>query len=90
MKVSATEPFTSIIADKGHRLNKLLHAVSINPYSSRENKRFAIPKWRTNRFYILLLKEQRFINYGRILYLGFKGVLCIFSFIHLALSAESL
>lgn len=73
-----------------NRLNKLLPAVSINPYSSREYKGFAIPKWRTNRFYILLLKEQRFINYGIIFDLGFKGVLCIFSFIHLALSAESL
>ena len=42
--------FTSIITDKEHRLNMLLPAANNNPYSSRKYRRFAIPKWRTNRF----------------------------------------
>jgi len=42
--------FTSIITNKEHRLNSLLPAINHNPYSSREHRCFAIPKWRTNRF----------------------------------------
>ena len=42
--------FTLIISDKEHTLNMLLPAANNNPYSSREYRRFAIPKWRTNRF----------------------------------------
>ena len=42
--------FTSIITNKEHRLNNLLPAINHNPCSSREHRRSAIPKWKTNRF----------------------------------------
>jgi len=42
--------FTSIITNKEHRLNSLLPAINHNPYSSKEHRRFAIPKWRANHF----------------------------------------
>ena len=42
--------FTSIITNKEHRLDNLLPAINHNPCSSREHRRSAIPKWKTNRF----------------------------------------
>ena len=78
--------FTSIISDREHRFNMLLEG-KIGALQFPSGVPIVLE---IHSLYVLLLEEQRFINYWTICWLGFKDVLCIFPFVNLASSITSL
>ena len=56
--------FNSIVSDKDNKLLKLLPATNHVPYDLRENRRFAIPEWKTNRFRNTFIMSSCIMNNG--------------------------